>query len=134
MAVSTKETSVIDASAILSILFTDEKTPPWLKKSINLFSQGKLKLLAPRILKYEVANSIKSAVLQKRTTEDVAIKLLKKFLLLPISYPNNLDHPSILSLAINKNLSVYDASYLHLSKSKRCPLLTLDKKLKRLAS
>ncbi|MEA3355191.1 MAG: type II toxin-antitoxin system VapC family toxin [Patescibacteria group bacterium] len=132
MVASTKKASVIDASAILSILFTDEKTPQFLKTRITQFSQGKLKILAPDILKYEVTNSIKSAVLQKRIAKNIAIKLLKKFLLLPITYlPIN--HQKTLILAIRHNLSVYDTSYLHLAKSKHYPLLTLDKKLKQLA-
>ncbi|MBU1085701.1 MAG: type II toxin-antitoxin system VapC family toxin [Candidatus Beckwithbacteria bacterium] len=134
MVENTKTKTVIDASAILSILFTDEKTPQFLKIHITQFSQGRLKLLAPIILKYEVANSIKSAVLQKRITENIAIKLLEKFLLLPISYPKKIDYRLTLSLAIKHKLSVYDASYLQLAKSKRYPLLTLDKNLKRLAS
>lgn len=115
--------SVVDASYVLDLLLPDEK-----KLGAEL-----LHAIAPQLLVFEVTNAIKMAVVRKRITKQVAHILIKEFegwkiQLLDIQ-PNE-----VLSLAIEKGLAVYDASYLWLAREQKAELLTWDKKLKDAAS
>lgn len=117
------KSTVVDASYILDLLLPDEK-----KLGVEL-----LHAIAPQLLVFEVTNAIKMAVVRKRITTHVAHILIKEFegwkiKLLDIQ-PNE-----VLSLAIEKDLAVYDASYLWLAREQKVELRTWDKKLKNAAS
>jgi len=131
---NTNKNYILDASVVLSILLPDEKTKPKAKKLLKIILNPQHNLFSCSLLPYEVNNGLKSAVLRKRFSKTVANKILNHFQRLPIKL-RPINHQKTLSLAIKHNkLSYYDASYLHLSKSNRYPLLTLDSKLKRLAN
>ena len=132
MAANTKKIIVIDASALLSLLFADEKHALELKKIFKQFAQNKLDFIAPHLLKFEIGNALKSAVLKKRATASLANKILLKFTQLPIIY-SNINLKKNLEIALKHNLSFYDACYLQLARSKNLKLITLDNQLKKLA-
>jgi len=132
MMVENKNKVLIDASAMLSFLFKDESAPQEIKEAFAKFTNYQLELVAPTLLKSEVGNALRSAVLQKRLTDTVAKKIFNKFLQIPITYIKTLDLKQILTLAIKTKLSFYDATYLHTAHSFELELLTLDKKLKKL--
>lgn len=134
MMVENKNKVLIDASAMLSFLFKDESTPQETKLAFEEFANYQLEFIAPLLLKSEVGNALRSAVLQKRLTEAIAKKLFNKFLQIPVTYIKTLDLKQILTLSIKTKLSFYDATYLHTAHSFNLELLTLDKKLKKLAS
>lgn len=129
MATSTKRKRyIIDSSVFISYLMFDEKTNPEHLEIINLHTRHNNVLFAPYLLLFEVGNSLRSGVLSKRITTKQAITLFSKLSDLDISLslpPYN----STLALAIENNLSFYDASYLALAKQLKAPLLSLDKKL-----
>ncbi len=130
MAVATDHpTYVIDSSVILAKLFPDEKLPIEIKKLFSHYAQNLSDFISPPLLKYEVGNAIRSARLQKRLKNDIAQKIFKNFLALPINYLE-VDYQKTLSLAVKHHLSFYDASYLSLALARRVKLLTLDQKLK----
>lgn len=126
---SSKETIIVDASAVLCVLLGDENKPASIKKALRSYAQNELDLLAPLLLKSEVGNGLHSAVLQKRLAEETAAQLYTTFLQLPITYFSPINYSLILPLAIHKKLSFYDATYLHLAQQLKLPLLTLDSKL-----
>ena len=129
MATSTKRKRyIIDSSVIISYLMFDEKTNPEHLEIINLHTRHNNILFAPNLLLFEVGNSLRSGVLSKRITKKQAIMLFSKLSDLDISLSLP-PHSSTLTLAIENNLSFYDASYLALAKQLKAPLLTLDKKL-----
>jgi predicted nucleic acid-binding protein len=132
MATNIKNPHVIDASAILNFIMPDEKTNPIISKIFKAYQQNKNTLVAPRLILYEVANALNSAIIRKRTTFPIAQKILQKFSKLPILYLE-INELKTLTLANQNQISFYDASYLHLSQKLKCPLITLDKKLAKLS-
>lgn len=113
---------VVDASYILSLLLPDENLDPTSVPS---------HMFAPTLLPYEVANGLRSATSSKRITLKLATALYQEFNKLPITY-KTIDFSQVLKLAIQVKLSVYDASYLLLSRDKNLPLKTYDKQLLKL--
>ena len=124
------KTAVIDASAVLAFILPDESTPKSVNHAFTNFAQGKLRLIAPDLLKLEISNALRSAVIKKRMTQKLAKKILNKFLELNIEYQENNNLKQILQIALKHNLSVYDAVYLELSQKCKAELLTLDQQLK----
>lgn len=120
---------IIDASFVLARLLPDEKSL-YVDKIFNEFAEGKIKFFAPPILPLEIINGLKYAY-PKRITEKQATKLIEDFIEFGIEYLE-LDLKFVFEISVNQNLSVYDASYVYLSKREKLPLLTMDEKLKNL--
>ena len=123
---------VVDASFILTRLFPDEKYNLRVVSYFDQFSQGKLKFIAPALLKYEIANALRSGVIQRRLVAQIAQVLMREFLKLPITY-QEVDFDKILQLAFKKQISAYDAAYVYLAQTKKLLLLSLDRKLVKIA-
>jgi predicted nucleic acid-binding protein len=79
-----------------------------------------------------LTNGLRSAVLQKRQSEKTAEFLLDSFLNLGILF-EKVDEKEVLRLALKKNITSYDASYVWLAKSQNIKLLTLDERLESIA-
>jgi len=123
---------VLDASAVLSELMADERTPSVISRIIDRFSNGEVEIYAPTILIYEVANSLRSAIVSNRVSKKVAKRTLREFLNLTIIY-KEIDFEKALKESLKSRLSIYDASYLVLSKQINAPIVSLDKKLIKLS-
>jgi len=119
---------VIDASLILGFLLPDEYDIEAFIK-VKEFVSGNSKFIAPTLLPYEIINGLKNAIQRNRVTLNQALELTNQFIefMIPLQ---EIDLDAVLKLAQDKDLSVYDASYLYLSKEKNLELLTLDKQLK----
>lgn len=121
---------IIDASFVLAFLLPDERQT----EAIEIFDQytsGKIELIAPNLLPYEIINGLKGAVLRKRINFQTTTKLIEQFLELIIP-TRDIDLEKVLEISVKKDLSVYDASYLWLAQVNKVPLLTLDQKLRKL--
>jgi len=127
------ETVIVDASLLLSLILPDESTKPESESFRHKFQSNQLLAIAPPLLKYEVVNVLRSAIVRQRCTAIVSQALLSEFQKLPISYQET-NFANTLSLAIKHNLSVYDASYLDLALRLHHPLYSLDHHLSQLAS
>lgn len=127
MGESTKEHFVIDASFVLAFLLPDEYIQN-VDNKFALYSQNKIHFFSTYLLPFEVLNALKVAVLRKRLDKNLAIKLASNFFDYKITLIKT-DLDKSLQFAIKNNLTVYDASYVYLAKSKNIPLLTLDKRL-----
>lgn len=90
-------------------------------------------VIAPEILHYEMGNAlsamvkrnqvtIEEALLAREAAEKIATRLVA------------VDIKSALELALNHNIYAYDAYFLQAAIAFSCPLLTLDRQLKRVAS
>lgn len=123
--------NVVDASFILDFLLPDEQST-YVIKTFDEYKKGQITLLAPVILPFEIANGLKYAIKTKRINKKLALELMKIFLSLKIDLLNS-DIYEILETALEKELSIYDASYVALSQQENLPLLTLDQKLKKLS-
>lgn len=124
------DTYVVDASFILKFLLPDEIDGE-VENVFDRLLDGKIKLISPVLLSFEVHNALGSAVKQKRIERNLAYALSEKFQQLRIQYKEG-NLKDALDITLEKNLSFYDASYVALARMENLPLLTLDKTLKRL--
>ncbi|KKR71263.1 MAG: hypothetical protein UU12_C0004G0010 [Candidatus Woesebacteria bacterium GW2011_GWA2_40_7b] len=122
---------IVDASYLLSVLLPDEASSEESKKHLTMIINRTYKFFAPKILEFEVCNSIKTTVIRNRIGKTSAEKILTRFNKIPINYLD-INRERVLDLSINKNLTFYDASYLYLARINKYKLLTLDKKLEKL--
>jgi predicted nucleic acid-binding protein len=123
---------VIDASFLLAVLLPDERPQKKFKKILDDYAEGKLEFLAPNLIKYEVTNGIKSAVLRKRIDRKIGAELVEILDEFEIkTFTTN--YSRVFQLGLKYKLSAYDAAYLSLAKDKKVELLSLDKKLSSLA-
>lgn len=93
------------------------------------FIKAEVNFISTQLLKFEVINGLKSAVVSKRLSHEKIANYINDFLLLGIG-ELEVDLSKTVDLAMAKGLSVYDASYLALSEAENCQLLSLDKRLK----
>ncbi|OGD55794.1 hypothetical protein A3I57_02005 [Candidatus Beckwithbacteria bacterium RIFCSPLOWO2_02_FULL_47_23] len=122
---------VVDASFILAYLLPDEVLSA--DALIKRFKAGQAVFFSTQLLPFEVLNSLKNALKQKRITAVQAGVLSRRFLemeieLLPVKFEE------VFELAEKKNLTIYDAGYLWLARNKKVKLQTLDKQLKKIAA
>lgn len=122
---------IIDSSYLLAYLFPDESSRD-VDKTFMQYKNSEIHLIAPKLLRYEVIAGLWSAIMRKRVSGVVARALAERFLDLDITY-SDVMYTDVLDLAVRTGLTVYDASYLWLSREKQTPLLTLDKQLRRVA-
>ena len=83
---------------------------------------------------YELGNLIwKECILKRMISRREALKriedLVKVLELMYLESLGNEDMKGAMMLAIDLNLTFYDASYLHIAKSRNIPLITEDKEL-----
>lgn len=119
---------VIDASAILAKLLPDEEQFEQVEDYYQHFAKNELNFLAPTLLRFEVTNALRSAVVRERISAGVAGQLLAEFLKLPIYYEES-NFLEVFNIALQHNLSAYDASYVALALSREIGLVSLDRRL-----
>jgi predicted nucleic acid-binding protein len=121
------DVKVIDCSALAAFLFNE---PDGSSVTAQL---GDARLVAPALLSYEIANTcLKKCRRHPRLSDD----LLAAYRLLGVMRIEHrtVDHAAVLDLALNTGLSAYDASYLWLARQLGADLVTLDRKLGRVAA
>lgn len=123
---------IIDSSFILAYLFPDE-TSQNVQNFFNRLKQESITLFAPHILPFEVFNGIQTAIIRKRVTPILAKKLQEQFMRITFEL-QEVDLMDTSLIAQKHLLTIYDASYIYLSENLKISLLTLDKKLLKLAS
>jgi len=124
------KTVVVDASMAANWILDDEKN----EAANQILAEIKLQnLITPALFWYEMRSICLASVKRGRTTEDEALRLLDRLRVLDISeYPLQ-DDALIFSLAIQHDLSAYDAAYLTLAFMQSATLATNDRKLARAA-
>lgn len=120
---------VVDASFVLCRMMPDEVEDDEVWSVFSAYTVGQINLKAPKLLKYEVLNSIKCAVNGKRLTKLSARTVIKNFLALNIDWVED-DNRKVFGLALENDLTYYDACYLSLAIENGWKLKTFDKKLK----
>lgn len=118
---------VVDASFVLAALFPDERSEK-VDAVFARFQKGEINFYSTDLLPFEVLNSLRSAVVQKRLKSKQAETLTEAFLGLEIIL-EKVKEKEVFMLAVSKKLTVYDAGYLWLAREKKIPLLSLDKTL-----
>lgn len=124
----TTKFAVIDASYILAYLMPDEKGED-VSEIFNKYRNVDLNFIAPYILPFEVTNAVKSACVSQRITPSHAVQIIDDFNKITVDYVA-VDFSAVYTVAVEKNISAYDASYVVLAEKLNTRLLTLDRKLR----
>ncbi len=120
--------SVISDTNIFLAVALDE---PEKDRIIQLTSE--LDALAPEILPYEIGNALSAMIKRKQITHDEALSAQKTASLIPVRLIS-IDIQQALKLAIEFNIYAYDAYILQCARAMSRPLITLDKRMKQVAT
>ena len=117
---------VVDASVLGAWCFQE----PRASEALALIWDSDI--YAPLLLAYELANIARRKAVTRLATFNVASEALQTALALPILW-REVDHGAVLQLAMETNLTTYDASYLYLARVLDVSLITFDQQLARAA-
>ena len=118
---------VVDASVVLKWQLNDEEYVAQATALRNdYYVRGAVRVIAPQLLIYEIANGIATAARQKRIAPDKAIEALNNLMSLDVEL-RQVKPLRILELALKHNLASYDTAYLALAESEECDLWTGDR-------
>lgn len=117
---------VVDASVIAAIAFEESRADE-AAESIR-----DARLFAPDIFPYELTSvALKKTRIVPSRRFDIEMRLRTALAMRIALIPTT--PVELLKLALETNLTVYDAAYLQAARRIRCPLVTLDAKLARQA-
>ena len=122
---------VLDSSIALALALPDETS----EQANHFFRQitSKNILWVPALWWYEIANALIGAQRRKRLTERDRMRLTELYRMLPVRTDTVLDSDAMYrfhALAIQHELSAYDAAYLELAQRRALGLATLDRRLR----
>ena len=113
---------VVDASAIAAILFQEPEAAAIVRQLDGY------ELVAPALLDFELSNVCLTKLRRHPDRRDALLAGFRWRARLAIEI-RNVDHESVLSLAVQTRLSSYDASYMFLARHLGAVLVTLDRRL-----
>ncbi len=117
---------VLDASVALTWHFEDEVSE-YAERVLDMLAGDSA--LAPALWPLEVANGLTVALRRQRITEARfyrAIQLCKSLPLTLVEVPLDIALATVMELAREHGLTVYDATYLELARREGLPIATLD--------
>ena len=121
---------VIDASVALKWFLPDEAEG---KKALDLlegYLNGRVSLICPALLGYEVLNGLILAGRRGRIPKEIIEKAFEGFLQIGITIKDPFPgYSKLIRYCLQANLTAYDASYLVLAEAEKIPLITADEKL-----
>ncbi|MFH2110035.1 MAG: type II toxin-antitoxin system VapC family toxin [Candidatus Bathyarchaeota archaeon] len=118
---------VIDASVATRFVLSEDLYDE-AKSIIEGFIESEYNLLAPTLISYEVGNALRTATARKEISEEESGEAYQAFLGLKLDIDNIEldDFLGALALSNRRNISIYDAAYIWLSKKMAAPLVTAD--------
>ena len=119
--------SVVDASVLMAVLLNEPAKPALVALTANV------DLVAPRCLPWEIGNALSAMLRRGRLTGDVAKSSFASFETVPLRYVG-VDVGNALQLCADHGLYAYDAYYLECARRLCVPLLTLDRRLRQVAT
>lgn len=125
---SIKSLFVVDSSFVLAFLLDEGNAE--VESIFEKHAKHVVKFISTSLLKYEVANSLRTKVLREKISKSKALLLFESFYELDIT-EEEFDYLDVLKSAILNKLSFYDCSYLYLAKQLKLKLLTLDSALQK---
>jgi predicted nucleic acid-binding protein len=115
---------VADASVLAALAFRE----PRADEAAQLLADAQL--YEPPLLAYELASVCRKKIQLHPSLRDALLSSLDLALSLDIRW-TDVDQPAIVELAVESDLTTYDASYLWLSRMLDLPLVTFDRTLGR---
>ncbi len=101
------------------------------KKQIIRFTVGK-ELVAPEVLPYEIGNALTAMVKKRALDPNEVISAWDAVQTIPVEL-RRIDIQAALGLAVRFNIYAYDAYFIECALNLRCPMLTLDHRMKMVA-
>ena len=117
---------IVDASSLGALIFGEPKA----EEVAKALSNGHL--VAPPLLWFEVASICLHKIRLYPEQKERILEVFKLGRFLPIEMVE-VDHSAVIQLAMEANLTTYDANYLWLTIHLSGELITLDKKLRNAA-
>lgn len=117
---------ISDTNVFLAIALNE----PEKDRMVELTSRNGI--TAPEILPYEIGNALTALVKRRKLTDDEALSVLDIIRHIPVRLIK-VDIRAALQLAFEFNVYAYDAYFLQCAKFLSSPLLTLDKRLQKVA-
>ena len=122
---------VIDASAGVKFYVPEDLTEA-AKRLFQGLDEGEISLFVPDLFYRECANIFWKYVRRFGLQVDYARRSLRNLISLPLTLIPGTDLlPTALDLALDYEITAYDASYVALAHDLRLPLVTADRKLLR---
>ena len=118
---------VTDTSVIIAVVLNEPT-----KSRIVEATKGQ-ELIAPDSLQWEIGNAFSAMFKRKKITLEQAIAGYKIFKQIPLRYPE-MDFDHALRISYEYDIYAYDAYFLSLARKHKCPFITLDASLQKLAS
>jgi len=115
-----------DTNVFLAIAM-DNPEKPWLIE----VTQGS-ELTAPLVLPYEIGNALSALVKRRRLHPEQAVEIWDVIRNVPVELVE-VDIRVALELSLRFGIYAYDAYFLQCAMQMRCPLLTLDRAMRRVA-
>ena len=127
---------VVDACVVAKLYLRDEYLVEEADDLFRRFTQGELELFAPRLIRYEVPASIRTACRQGRLPPETSLDAVQRFHQLPLSVV--VETPAAIEaafeLSVRHECSLYDAVYLQLARDFSMEFVTADDRLYRRVS
>ena len=101
------------------------------KRKIIQFTVGK-ELVAPEVLPFEVGNALTAMVKKRVLDPNEVISVWDAVQTIPVEL-HRIDIQAALGLAVQFNIDAYDVYFIECAVSLRCPILTLDHRMKMVA-
>jgi len=117
---------ISDTNIFLAVILNE----PEKDNIIQLTSEANA--VSPEILPYEIGNALTAMVKRKQLTQNEALSAYNAANSIPIRLIS-VEIPKALKLALKYNIYAYDAYFLQCAKYLSCPLITLDKRMKKIA-
>ena len=119
---------VVDASVVIAWYFEESNSLP--EEAIEKIEEEGA--VIPALFLIECANTFALGVRTRKLTKDLADSYFESVLELELEIDNEAaEHAMhIYTLALQHQLTTYDATYLELAKRRKLPLATLDKALR----
>ena len=120
---------VVDASVATRFVL-DEDLDDEANGILEGFIKGEYNLLAPTLINYEVGNALRTAVARNDINIEISGESYEAFLGFNLDVDNMEldDFLGALALSHRRNISIYDAAYIWLSKKLAATLITADAK------
>jgi predicted nucleic acid-binding protein len=118
---------VADSNVLLAIALEDPE-----KAGIVRATRG-AEVVGPEILPYEIGNALTALYKRRRLRRQQAIDAYRITRQIPVRLVA-VDVGKALEIALQFNIYAYDAYFLHCARALACPLLTLDRRMREVAT
>lgn len=122
---------VVDASVAIKWHLRDEEHADVAQTILTGYREGQISLLAPEQIRYEVANSLRTAIRMRRLSPDDARGGIEDFL--SWGLPTAAGDELILAgydISLRYGCALYDGLNLALAETLRCPFIHADRRLR----